>query len=196
MNYQYILKIVIILAVIAIPIFVYTVFKAFIALLFNAREKLAEDLKKEYFSEPIRLKKNRQFYRLDKFINYYEWNLAGFVDKLQAISIISWVILLLVAIAYSFTFADEYKIVRDWDKNYDYYIQLENPYVTEILAAEKLNLEIDNLYFYSNEYTSKFRKIDTTLLWIKFEKNIEEYLKISNDSKSLCERRDESNNKN
>ena len=188
MNYQYILKIVIILAVIAIPIFAYTVFKAFIALLYSAREKLAEDLKKEYFSEPIRLKKNRKFGRLDKFINYYEWNLVGLVDKFQAASIISWVILLLVAIAYSFTFADEYKIVRDWDKSYDYYIQLENPYVTEILAAEKLNLEIDNLYFYSNEYTSKFRKIDTTLLWIKFEKNIEEYLKISNDSKSLCER--------
>lgn len=188
MNYQYILKIVIILAVIAIPIFVYTVFKAFIALLYSAREKLAEDLKKEYFSEPIRLKKNRQFGRLDKFINYYEWNLAGLVDKLQAASIISWVILLLVAIAYSFTFADEYKIVRNWGKNYDYYSQLESPYVTEILAAEKLNLEIDNLYFYSNEYTSKFRKIDTTLLWIKFEKNIGENLKISNDSKSLCER--------
>ena len=196
MNYQYILKIVVILAVIAIPIFIYTVFKVFIALLYNAREKLAEDLKKEYFSEPIRLKKNKQFGRLDKFINYYEWNLASLVDKLQAASIVSWAILLLVAIAYSFTFADEYKIVRDWDKNYDYYSQLESPYVTEILAAEKLNLEIDNLYFYSNEYTSKFRKIDTTLLWIKFEKNIEEYLKISNDSKSLCERRDESNNKN
>lgn len=196
MNYQYILKIVVILAVIAIPIFIYTVFKAFIALLYNAREKLAEDLKKEYFSEPIRIKRNRKFERLDKFINYYEWNLAGLVDKFQAASIISWVILLLVAIAYSFTFADEYKIVRNWDKNYDYYSQLESPYATEILAAEKLNLEIDNLYFYSNEYTSKFRKIDTTLLWIKFEKNIEEYLKISNDSKSLCERRDESNNKN
>ena len=192
MNYQYILKIVIILAIIAIPIFVYTAFKAFIALLYNAREKLAEDLKKEYFSEPIRLKKNRKFERLDKFINYYEWNLTSIVDKLQAISIISWVILLLVVIAYSFTFADEYKIVKDWDKNYDYYSQLESPYVTEILAAEKLNLEIDNLYFYSNEYTSKFRKIDTTLLWIKFEKNIEENLKISNDSKSLCKRREES----
>lgn len=188
MNYQYILKIVVILAVIAIPIFIYTVFKAFIALLYNAREKLAEDLKKEYFSEPIRLKKNRQFGRLDKFINYYEWNLAGLVDKLQAASIISWVILFLVAIAYSFTFADEYKIVRNWDKNYDYYSQLESPYVTEILAAEKLNLEIDNLYFYSSEYTSKFRKIDTTLLWIKFEKNIEEYLKINNGGKNLCER--------
>lgn len=184
------------MTVIAIPIFIYTAFKIFIALLYNAREKLAEDLKKEYFSEPIRLKKNRQFGRLDKFINYYEWNLASFVDKIQAASIISWVILLLVAIAYSFTFADEYKIVRNWDKNYDYYSQLESLYVTEILAAEKLNLEIDNLYFYSNEYTSKFRKIDTTLLWTKFEKNIEENLKISNDSKSLCKRRDESNNKN
>lgn len=188
MNYQYILKIVIILAVIAIPIFVYTVFKVFIALLYSIREKLAKDLKNEYFSEPIRLKKNRKFERLDKFINYYEWNLAGLVDKIQAASIISWVILLLVAIAYSFTFADEYKIVRNWDKNYDYYNQLESPYATEILAAEKLNLEIDNLYFYSNEYTSKFRKIDTTLLWIKFEKNLEEYLKINNDSKNLCER--------
>lgn len=196
MNYQYILKIVVILAVIAIPIFVYTVFKAFIALLYSIREKLAEDLKKEYFSEPIRLKKNRKFKRSDKFINYYEWNLAGLVDKLQAASIISWVILFLVSIAYSFTFADEYKIVRNWDKNYDYYSQLESPYVTEILAAEKLNLEIDNLYFYSNEYTSKFRKIDTTLLWIKFEKNIEEYLKINNDSESLCKLREESNNKN
>lgn len=188
MNYSYILKVLTILAVIAIPIFVYTVFKAFIALLYNAKEKLAEDLKKEYFSEPIRLKKNRKFERLDKFINYYEWNLAGLVDKLQAASIISWVILLLVAIAYSFTFADEYKIVRNWDKNYDYYSQLESPYVTEILAAEKLNLEIDNLYFYSNEYTSKFRKINTTLLWIRFEKNIEEYLKIKNGNKNLCER--------
>lgn len=196
MNYQYILKIVVILAVIAIPIFIYTVFKAFIALLYNAKEKLAEDLKKEYFSEPIRLKKNRQFSHLDKFISYYEWNLAGLVDKIQAASIISWVILLLVAIAYSFTFADEYKIIRDWDKNYDYYSQLESPYVTEILVAEKLNLEIDNLYFYSNEYTSKFRKIDTTLLWIRFEKNIKEYLKINNGGKNLCERRDESNNKN
>lgn len=189
MNYSYILKVLTILAVIAIPILVYTVFKVFIALLYSTRGKLAEDLKKEYFSEPIRIKKNRQFGRLDKFINYYEWNLASLVDKLQAASIISWVILLLVAIAYSFTFADEYKIVKNWDKNYDYYTQLENPYVTEILAAEKLNLEIDNLRFYSNEHTSKFRKIDTTLLWWKFyEKTIEdEELKFKNGNKSLRE---------
>ena len=188
MNYSYILKVLTILAIIAIPIFIYTVFKAFIALLYSAREKLAEDLKKEYFSEPIRIKKNRQFGRLDKFINYYEWNLAGLVDKLQAASIISWVILLLVAIAYSFTFADEYKIVRDWDKNYGYYSQLEVPYMVEILAAEKLNLEIDNLRFYSNEHTSKFRKIDTTLLWRKFKEKIkDDELKFKNGSKNLRE---------
>lgn len=189
MNYQYILKVLTILAVIAIPIFVYTIFKAFVALLYNARGKLAEDLKKEYFSEPVRIKKNRQFERLDKFINYYEWNLTGFVDKLQAVSIISWVILLLVAIAYSFTFADEYKIVRDWDKNYEYYSQLESPYVTEILTAEKLNLEIDNLSFYSAEYTSKFRKIDINILWRKFyEKTIkEDELEFKNGNKSLRE---------
>lgn len=189
MNYSYILKVLTILAVIAIPIFVYTIFKIFVALLYSAREKLAEDLKKEYFSEPIRIKKNRQFGRLDKFINYYEWNLAGFVDKLQAASTISWVILFLVAIAYSFTFVDEYKVVRDWDKNYEYYSGLECPYVTEILAAEKLNLEIDNLSFYSAEYTSKFRKIDTTLLWRKFyEKTIkDEELTFKNGNKSLRE---------
>ena len=188
MNYSYILKVLTILAVIAIPIFVYMVFKAFIALLYSAREKLAEDLKKEYFSEPIRIKKNRQFGRLDKFINYYEWNLAGLVDKLQAVSIISWVILLLVAIAYSFTFADEYKIVRDWDKNYEYYSQLESPYMTEILAAEKLNLEVDNLYFYSVEYTSQFRKIDINLLWRKFYDTLkDDELEFKNGNKNLCE---------
>lgn len=188
MNYQYILKVLTILAIIAIPIFVYTVFKILVALLYSAREKLAEDLKKEYFSEPIRIKKNRQFERLDKFINYYEWNLTSFVDKLQAASIISWVILLLVVIAYSFTFADEYKIVKNWDKNYEYYSQLESPYMTEILAAEKLNLEVDNLSFYSSEYTSKFRKIDTTLLWIKFKNSIEDNeLEFKNGNKSLRE---------
>lgn len=188
MNYSYILKIFIILAIIAIPIFVHAIFKIFIALLYRTRKKLAEDIKDEYFSEPIRIKKNRQFGRLDKFINYYEWNLVGLVDKLQAASIISWVILLLVVIAYSFTFADEYKIVRNWDKNYEYYSGLECPYMTEILAAEKLNLEVDNLYFYSNEYTSKFRKIDTTLLWIKFKNSIEENeLEFKNGNKNLRE---------
>ena len=188
MNYQYILKVLTILAIIAIPILVHAIFKIFVALLYSAREKLAEDLKKEYFSEPIRIKKNRKFGRLDKFINYYEWNLAGLVDKLQAASIISWVILLLVAIAYLFTFADEYKIIRDWDKNYDYYTKLESPYVTEILAAEKLNLEVDNLRFYSNEYTSKFRKIDINILWRKFKKSVEDNeLEFKNGNKGLRE---------